>query len=150
MILSNLSILSLSTKYQFIIRSDKLLDEDVNFIVWLPDDDSASIQIKKSETYSKFRLFDIYTFDECNVQQIFRIENDEHSRCQNKIYRSTKTHYLYKSYDCARATGLAVTSSHMIKTCDMLRIKQSTNAKRRWNKLLSTSFCFCLADSTAQ
>ena len=47
------------------------------------------------------------------------IEGDKHKRRQNEIYRPAKTHYLYRPYSCARATGLAATSSHMVEACGM-------------------------------
>ena len=70
----------------------------------------------------------------CNIQQTSRKANYKHKRRQNEIHRLTKTHYLYKSYDCTR---------------NDFRMKQSTNVKWRWNKLLNT-FTLCLVNSSAR
>ena len=77
-------------KRQFIIWSDRSLDEDVNSIVWRLDDDIASLQIKCA-TYSRF---------------FFYILSDHYSSAKIAIWIN---HII------ARATDLAVANPHKIK-----------------------------------
>ena len=73
---------------------------------------------------------------------------------------STTISYLHKSKKCnisqtsrhmiAHTTSFAIANSHhIITTCNKFYIKQNTNVKRRWNKLLSI-FTSCLVNSSAK
>ena len=96
-------------RFYQIFRFCHSLDEDVNSVIWLLDDGLAFTS---------------------NIEMQHTAGN-KHKKCRNEIYRSTKIHYLYRSYDCARATDLEIASSHMIKTCDMQQTSHKAKYKRQ-------------------
>ena len=114
-------------------------DEDVNFIVWLFDEDFAFIlNIWMSYTIDFAQSkFDIYT----NFMNYLII-------IVRRRFAIWIVQIIWLHEQRISQLQIFIWLRHV--ACNKFRIKQNTNVRRRRSKLLSTSFYFCFVDSFAQ